>query len=60
MPDKDGVRTKTELKADNLWTARSMLYVAHICVKQGIKSGNQSLIDLAEWFYKDAKNWKIK
>jgi len=60
MPDKDGVRTKTELKADNLWTARSMLYVAHVCAKQAIKNGDQNLIDLAEWFYKDAKEWKLK
>lgn len=60
MPDKDGVRTKTELKADNLWTARSMLYVAHVCAKQAIKSENQNLIDLAEWFYSDAKQWKLR
>lgn len=60
MPNKDGVKTKTEIKADNLWTARSLLYVAHICAKQALKSSDENLMQLAEWYYNDAKIWKIK
>ena len=60
MPTKDGVKTNTERKADNLWAARSMLYIAHICAKQALKSSDQGLMQLAEWFYNDAKVWKFR
>lgn len=55
---KDGIKTKTQRKIDNLWMARSMIYVAHICGKQALKTSDDKLMKLAEWFFNDAKVWK--